>query len=475
MFNFCPSPSSLSPRASVCVECSLRDDCLRRYAFCKHSKSPIFNRNMRTLNRLPIYMGEDLCDNINRLCVLKDIIEFDKKELKSCEYVNTNHYKGGRYCPERIHHTYHWISKTTYPTGYNWIQVDNSLDAMSDYGERGSRCIQSYYDDTKKAKKKFRGWFKSITHKRIMSRFNLNMNKMYGEDTIEMRRNFPLWNQVNYWMKQSVNGYNPLRNNWNDEDVYHNFFKEIKRRVRYVCNGIKVQTVRKYNHEYMYEVDRTRIYQFRRYMELFKNTNDKMEKYWYLLKIGMLCYNDRTLTDWEASKEFFYLGTYKTHIRYLNDGRFPLHHLIGYNDEEDWDDDHIWMSDRKQFYDLRHLIYKMTNNQNLFRAYDIYGTTDTNNFKELITTDIELPKINTLRWQRKKCMIELIKTTRRIRSDCGRSRGPNIRTFKKNKKTCILELKDKTRRIRNDCGRSRGPNIRTTNPYYCIFTLYPQI
>ena len=72
-------------------------------------------------------------------------------------------------------------------------------------------------------------------------------------------------------------------------------------------------------------------------------------------------------------------------------------------------------------------------------------------------------------------MIELIKTTRRIRSDCGRSRGPNIRTFKKIKKTCILELKDKTRRIRNDCGRSRGPNIRTTNPYYCIFTLYPQI
>ena len=39
----------------------------------------------------------------------------------------------------------------------------------------------------------------------------------------------------------------------------------------------------------------------------------------------------------------------------------------------------------------------------------------------------------------------------------------------------MLELTIKKRRIRNDCGRSRGPNIRTTNPYYCIFTLYPQI
>lgn len=433
--NFACSLSSTTP--SICVECSLRDDCLRCYAFCKHSKSPIFNRSMRTFNRLPIYIGEELIDNINRKAIFKDILMFDKNKLKSVEYELKYRYEGGKYSDYRFT-THHWITKRTYPTGYNWIQKSNDLDAMNDYGVFASRHIQTYYEDTKNSKKKFQGWFKSIAHKRIMSRFNLNMNKMYGEDTIEMRRNFPLMNEVNYWMKTTIDGYNPLRNS----NSNNNFQELIKRRGRYICNGIKVPTCKKYNHEYMYEVDRTRIYQFHRYMELFKNTNDKMEKYWYLLKIGMLCYNDRTYTDWKASKEYFYLGTYKTHIRYLNDGRFPLHHLAGYNDEDDWNDTHIWVSDRKQFYDLRQLIYKMTKNQNLFRAYDIYGTTDTYNFSQLITTDIELPKINTLRWQRKKCMIELIKTTRRIR---------------------------------NDCGRSRGRNIRTTNPYYCIFTLYPQI
>ena len=74
---------------SVCVECSLRDECLRCYAFCKHSKSPIFNRSMRVLNRLPIYLGEDLCDKINRDAVIKDIVGFNKKELKSVEYTPT--------------------------------------------------------------------------------------------------------------------------------------------------------------------------------------------------------------------------------------------------------------------------------------------------------------------------------------------------------------------------------------------------
>ena len=58
----------------VCVECSLRDDCLRCYDFCRHSKSPIFDRSMRLLNRFPIYLGEDICDKINREAVLKDIL-----------------------------------------------------------------------------------------------------------------------------------------------------------------------------------------------------------------------------------------------------------------------------------------------------------------------------------------------------------------------------------------------------------------
>ena len=118
----------------VCVECSLRDDCLRCYDFCRHSKSPIFNRSMRLLNRFPIYLGEDICDKINRDAVIKDIVGFNKKELKSVEYTPTYSFCGGRYSPEKIHNTYFWIDKNIYPTGYRWIQKDNSLDAMCSYG-----------------------------------------------------------------------------------------------------------------------------------------------------------------------------------------------------------------------------------------------------------------------------------------------------------------------------------------------------
>ena len=81
------SPSLPPASSSICVECSLRDDCLRTFRFCKHSKSPIFNRSMRTLNRFPIYLGEDMCDRINREALLKDILIFDKIFFdKECLY-----------------------------------------------------------------------------------------------------------------------------------------------------------------------------------------------------------------------------------------------------------------------------------------------------------------------------------------------------------------------------------------------------
>ena len=430
----------------VCVECSLRDDCLRCYDFCRHSKSPIFNRSMRLLNRFPIYLGEDICDKINREAVLKDILIFDKKKLKSAEYATEYHYKGGRYSAERLHHTYHWISRSVYPTGYCWLQRSNDLDDMCEYGARASRNIESYYDDTHKAKKKFRNWLKSITHIRILSRFNLNMNKMYGEDTIEKRRYLPLWNEVKYWTKTSLDGYNPLRNNKPCHKIL------IKQRLRYICNGHKVPPCKKYRLEYKFEVDKTRINQLERYIKLYKSTDDKMEKYWYMMKMGMLCYSDKTTTDYKQSKDYSYLGTLYSHTKYVNDGRFPNNDTLN-----DWgsDDNHFWESPhlRQNYYDLRHRIYRLNlyyfshlifgGDRQLFHNFDIYNTSEQNNFIDLLTTDIDLPKINVIKHHYKK--------------------------------TCMLELTIKKRRIRNDCGRSRGPNIRTTNPYYCIFTLYPQI
>ena len=61
----------------VCVECSLSplnvNDCMRYLRYCKHSHLPQFNRSKRVLNRLPIYLGEDVCDNINKDIIVKEI------------------------------------------------------------------------------------------------------------------------------------------------------------------------------------------------------------------------------------------------------------------------------------------------------------------------------------------------------------------------------------------------------------------
>ncbi len=423
---------------SVCVECSLRDECLRCYAFCKHSKSPIFNRSMRVLNRLPIYLGEDLCDKINRDAVIKDIVGFNKKELKSVEYTPTYSFCGGRYSPENIHNTYFWINKNIYPTGYRWIQKDNSLDAMCSYGVHSSRHIESYYKDTKNAKKKFRGWFKTIAHNRIVARFNLNYNKMYGEDNIVKRRFLPLWDESNYWIKQRVRDYNPLRN-----PKVH-IHEQIRGRAKYVFNGNKVASCRKLEHLYTDEVDETRINRYERYKRLYKETKDINESLWYLMQMGMLCYNDKTRYIEKKSKEYHWMGSLVSHTKFVNDGRMPLHHLISYNDEEDWSDNHYWVSERCKHYDLKQRIYMILCHDGFpFHLYHKYHSCDAyEEFGEFLHTDIKLPKINHINHHYRMNVMD--------------------------------ELLSKTRRIRSDCGRSRGKNIRTKNPHYCIFSLYPE-
>lgn len=420
-----------SPSSSVCVECSLSDDCLRCYAFCKHSKSPIFNRSMRTLNRLPIYLGEDVCDRINREAVLSeikmgmtnimynqradDIYTYDKSRLKSVEYSTTYAFCDGRYSAERLHHTHHWITNRYYPTGYTWIQRDNDISAISQYGEHCSRNVENYYEDTRKAKKKFRQWFKSIAHNRIVARFNLNMNMLYGEKNAYQ----PIYEEPKYWLKQNLNDYHPIKNP--KSYLQH----QIKSRARYVYNGNKVSSCRKMEEIYLKEVDETRINQYERYKQLYKSTKDKNEGLWYLMKIGMLCYNDKSPYMYQKSRQYSFLGSLHSHLRYHN---CPC-----------------WYYEARGGYDFPHLLWKCKDQDFCFNfdEYHKYHTYDAfEEFNEFLHTNgiCKIPKINTIRWRMRKCM---------------------------------NELKCKKRRIRSDCGRRRGQNIRTTNPYYCIFTLYP--
>ena len=398
VFGFC---NSFSAGEAVCVECSLRDDCLRCFAFCKHSKSPIFNRSMRTFNRLPIYLGEELIDTINREAVLKDIRLFDKRKLKSARekycFTPDYRYKCGRYNEyDFVEHIYQYIADTTYPTAYKWLQRFNGLEENDVYDEDErifpSSHIRSYYKDTKKAKKLFRGWFKSIAHKRIIARFNLNMNMLYQDEDKRGRLGIPIWNECKYWMKQSIDNYSPHRQK-------HSVLREIiRKRDGWYSEASPVQKCGKYNVEYLYEADRTRINQLRRYRQLFIDADNQIEKFWFLMKMGMLCYDDRDTTSLMQSKKYHFLGSFNSHLEYVNDGRFPNHHLIGYNDpEDDWDDNHHWKRDRKQYYDLRQKIYKLTNYDECFDDIDVYDSWDTHQFSQLITTDIELPKINHVR------------------------------------------------------------------------------
>jgi len=453
---------------SICVECSLTNDRLMTYAVCKHSKSPIFNRNMRTLNRVPIYLGEDLIDNVNRLVVLKDIVEFDKKKLKSVEYATSYSFRGGRYS-EEIHttHNYQYIADTTYPTGYKWIQTDNSIDFVFNgpYSFNtiySSHNIHSYNRDTKNAKKLFRRWFKSISHKRIIRRFNYNMNKMYGDNKSIY---LPLQDEPKYWIKQQFKDYHPIRNHKPP------LLEDIKDRRPHIFTPCDVSPRKKFELEYQYRVDETRINQFERYKKLFISTENINEKLWFLMKMGMLCYRQKYYDSGtypfpksiRLSKDYYYLGKYIGHIQ-----NYHTPERDGYNQ---------YNTQFRKCYDLRQEIYYISNTDKIFSAFDIYTSYDNHLIKEFLHTNIEIPKINKVKHHyQKKVMKELIKGRRRIRSDCGRSRGPyKDKQQVKKKKICMEELISKTRRIRSDCGRSRGPNIRTTNPNYCIFTSYPEV
>ena len=415
--------------SGVCVECSLSDDCLRCYAFCKHSKSPIFNRDMRIFNRLPIYIGEDLIDNINRKAIFKDILMFDKNKLKSIEFELLHQYEAGRYFSGWINETYHWINKSVYPTGYRWIQRYNSLsDINDDYGVIASQHIQNYYKDTREAKKKFKNWMKSITHNRIVARFNLNMNMIYGDEDIKIRRFQPLQDTAKYWVKQQFQDYHPIRTKI-DQLTSRYFIK--KRRNYSGCKMTKVKSYCNMGMMYYSEVDDARIIQFERFKKLYMETNNKDEKIWYLMKMGMLCYKNYCSVLYTESYNYHFLGTLKSHVRRVNISSTlntgPFHYS----------------------YDLRQNIYKICQDVKgeflhiIDGCYDPYSWQDQADFENVLHTDITIPKINHLKWHyRKKVM---------------------------------AELRSKKSRIRSDCGRSRGQNIRTTNPYYCVFSLYPEV
>lgn len=394
--------------ADVCVECSLSNDILCDYRFCKHSKSPIFNRSMRTLNRLPIYLGEDICDKINREAVLKelplkalfkDIRVFDKNTLNSpIKYgragISVGRYEGGMYSCYSLK-TYHWIYKEYYPTGYTWIDhtSNRQINGWSTGVKAGSH-IESYYNDTKRAKDLFKRFVKAITHKRILKKFNLDMEKLYG-DTNERWLKKPLYDDTHYWFKQALNGYHPLKSyTYGDSSMR----ASIIHRSKYICNVSIIASCREMAVEYDARVDRARIKRLKRFKKLFIETEDKHEQAWYMMQMGMLCYKEEFHTGdrypypymYDRSKKYDYLGHYRGHIS-------NFHLNSKYNNNQ------------KKFYDLRHYIYRLINTDEIFNDWDIYDDYDTTTFENMLHTNIEIPKINHIKHHYKtKVLPEII-------------------------------------------------------------------
>ena len=103
----------------------------------------------------------------------------------------------------------------------------------------------------------------------------------------------------------------------------------------------------------------------------------------------MLKYKETERTSLNQSKEYHYLGTMRSHYQIFYDSSWG----IGSCNE----------------YDLRHNIYTICNHHEIFYDYDIYDDMDNHYFNQLITTNVEIPKINHIKhYYRKKVMKDLI-------------------------------------------------------------------
>lgn len=428
---------------AICVECSLSpcnvNDCLRTYAFCKHSNSPQFNRDKRVLNRLPIYFGEDIVDKINREALLKDIV-LNPPALKSITVLDSNAYDNGRYSLELPYQKSNGRESRNFgpaDTSYKWVESSvrgNVVPSYIPYKTYHSNMIGYLYTRKDKAKEKFRNWFNSFRHNRIVKKFNYDMDKMYGATVPPISNSpFPLYDDAHYWIKQ-IKSYHPLkRTNTLREEIINRKKNGIYDNVHIVFQP-KMRSVQEISSDYWSEVDNARFYAYVRYLKLWYNSNDKYEKIWYLMKMGMLCYRNLYQTDNEISHGNQFLGTLKSHQLRVNTHSNTLWHTT------------------YDYYDLRQMIYKIQYytsdsqygdiQKHLSKLREVYLHNDIYedehcDWCEFINHDILIPKINHIKDHYKKNVLSQLK---------------------------------QRRKTRNDCGRTRGPNIRTTNPYYCFLT-----
>lgn len=322
----------------VCVECSLSPlnllDCLRTTQFCKHSSSPIFNRNRRTLNRLPIYVGEDLCDIINREAVLKDLLNQKRRysgEIRTKRRLRTNYALVYKIDCERKYGKYSLVNFP--PNDAHWKQRRNGLidnycpDTTSAIRPDGIPYIQEMYEQRKNNRKRFKTLLKTLTYNRVMNQRDIWINKIYPS----INEYIP----TSEYAEQSIMRYIRRPN----QAKYNRLFNEITRKRK---TGYKWRVPPQFEHlyperrinmirqrisrRYYSEVCPVRINQYERYIRLYADASCIYEKTYYLLLMGQLKYNNYHHTELPKSREYSFLGTLKSHSDIHDFHRVFKHH-----------------------------------------------------------------------------------------------------------------------------------------------------
>jgi hypothetical protein len=310
----------------VCVECSLRNDYLCKFAFCKHSNSPVFNRDKRTLNRLPIYLGEEVIDKINKEAVLKDI-----KGLKVLG-TSTGGFKIKRSIISGDNEVHMNDNQMNIHNLYDsckygaWKEGSNSIDYNFKSWITKINCsywVRKEYEDKRNRIRKIKNWWKRYKHNKIMVGINKRLNPEYNTTFLMQQINKDFLTK------------NYIGDNWLD-------------------NGFSKDTINERNGDFVKEISLVRINQYNRFKNLYDNATGKykeQERMYYLLEASKLKMHNFFNTHNQESRDYHYLGTEKSHrIAFFTDNH----------------------SYRKQFLDYKQNIYIVANNQS-FSRWDIYS------------------------------------------------------------------------------------------------------
>ena len=493
----------------VCVECSLRDDCLRCYSVCRHSSSPVFNRDRRTLNRLPIYLGEDVVDIIHKKSVVSAINDMGcKSHLQEVNFGdNFKRYKSIMYHRRPIHglsmseehlcddpnfmgqltreeqrvykaikkHTirpFHYlsVSDTSNPKDYFNPRVqqldvcyrykdtkqficlyNNLVDYKSSWDfkrtERASNYIRYIYDRRKRSKIKFQKCVRKIISDRVKNNFLTDYCNIYDVYSPYFLNGKSMFKKILH--KQIIKKYDK------DGDInsseWCDYYDTGLINYKTMDDKHNLRTIR----NLLENVGIFRIYEFDRFCRLYHEATEKTEKMFYIMKMGQLSYSRyrynhkiwRVPNCGDAFHNYDFLGNYMSHYhKYFKDQEGQITDLTPNWTASFHEEDYT--NGKTKYLD----VY-----QDLYMIVDVFQYQEQKPvFRKKLDFDwIDDGVYNSeFNYWWKEMLHKQVSL-------------PKINVVNYYYKTKVMsELKKTKRKTRNDCGRKRGKRVCKNKPTY---------